>query len=81
MIKLELVDGKYKLSKKTKNTWNFMMLSEAELKHILKLIEEIYQPEALSQEWINEHSVAVAYDGVPDQTEIVYVDDLEKLLN
>ena len=39
-LKLELVDGKYKLSKKTNNTWNFMMLSEAELKHILKLIEE-----------------------------------------
>ena len=28
MIKLELVDGKYKLSKKTNNTWNFMLLSE-----------------------------------------------------
>ena len=39
-LKLELVEGKYKLSKKTNNTWNFMMLSEAELKQILKLIEE-----------------------------------------
>ena len=39
-LKLELVDGKYKLSKKTNNTWNFMLLSELELKHILKLIEE-----------------------------------------
>lgn len=39
-LKLELVDGKYKLSKKTNNTWNFMMLSEAELKQILRLIEE-----------------------------------------
>lgn len=39
-LKFELVDGKYKLSKKTNNTWNFMMLSEAELKHILKLIEQ-----------------------------------------
>ena len=39
-LKLELVDGKYKLSKKTNNTWNFMMLSEVELKQILKLIEE-----------------------------------------
>ena len=41
MIKLELVDGKYKLSKKTNNTWNFMLLSEVELNYILKLIEEI----------------------------------------
>ena len=39
-LKLELVEGKYKLSKKTNNTWNFMMLSEVELKHILKLIEQ-----------------------------------------
>ena len=39
-LKLELVDGKYKLSKKTNNTWNFMMLSEAELRKILKLIEQ-----------------------------------------
>ena len=39
-LKLEWVDGKYKLSKKTNNTWNFMILSELELKHILKLIEQ-----------------------------------------
>lgn len=39
-LKLDLVEGKYKLSKKTNNTWNFMLLSEVELKHILKLIEE-----------------------------------------
>ena len=39
-LKLELVDGKYKLSKKTNNTWNFMILSESELKYILKLIDE-----------------------------------------
>ena len=39
-LKLELVDGKYKLSKKTNNTWNFMMLSESELRKILKLIEQ-----------------------------------------
>ena len=39
-LKLELVEGKNKLSKKTNNTWNFMILSESELKHILKLIEQ-----------------------------------------
>ena len=39
-LKIELVDGKYKLSKKTNNTWNFMILNESELKHILKLIEQ-----------------------------------------
>ena len=39
-LKLELIEGKYKLSKKTNNTWNFMLLSEVELKQILKLIEQ-----------------------------------------
>ena len=39
-LKLELIEGKYKLSKKTNNTWNFMILSEVELKQILKLIEQ-----------------------------------------
>ena len=39
-LKLELIHGEYKLSKKTNNTWNFMMLNEAELKQIVKLIEE-----------------------------------------
>ena len=39
-LKLELIEGKYKLSKKTNNTWNFMILSELELKRILKLIEQ-----------------------------------------
>ena len=39
-LKLELVEGKYKLSKKTNNTWNFMLLSEAELRQIMKLIEQ-----------------------------------------
>ena len=39
-LKLELIEGKYKLSKKTNNTWNFMLLSEVELRHIMELIEE-----------------------------------------
>ena len=39
------------------------------------------EPEGLTQEWIDEHSVAVSYDEIPDQVEVVYVDDLEKLIN
>ena len=39
-LKLEVIGDKYKLSKKTNNTWNFMILSEAELKQVLKLIEQ-----------------------------------------
>ena len=39
-LKLEVIGDKYKLSKKTNNTWNFMILSEVELKQILKLIEQ-----------------------------------------
>ena len=48
-LKLELIDGKYKLSKKTNNTWNFMMLSESELNQIVKLIEERGQALATSK--------------------------------
>ena len=46
-------------------------------------VENLLVPkkEVLTQEWIDEHSVAVAYDGMPDQTEIVYVDELEQLIN
>ena len=39
-LKLELVEGKYKLSKKNHNTWNFMMLSKEELEQVAKLIKE-----------------------------------------
>ena len=38
------------------------------------------EPEVLSDKWIDEHAKAVTYDGMPDQTEVVYVDDLENLL-
>lgn len=38
------------------------------------------ETEKLSQEWIRNHARSVSYDGIPDETEIVYVDDLEKLL-
>ena len=47
---------------------------------LLKAIDQLDEPEALSQEWIDEHARAVAYDGMPDETEIVYVDDLQNLL-
>lgn len=49
-------------------------------KKLFNLIDQLDEPEVLSQEWIDEHSVAVAYDGIPDQTEIVYVDELENLI-
>lgn len=36
--------------------------------------------EKLDSKWIDEHARAVAYDGMPDETEIVYVDELQNLL-
>ena len=36
--------------------------------------------EKLDSKWIDDHAYAVAYDGMPDQTEVVYVDDLQNLL-
>lgn len=50
------------------------------IEEALGLLDQLDEPEVLSQEWIDEHAVAVAYDGMPDQTEIVYVDDLQSLL-
>lgn len=46
----------------------------------IEVVELIDEPEKLSQEWIRNHAKSVSYDGIPDETEIVYVDDLEKLL-
>ena len=43
-------------------------------------VNQLDEPEVLSQEWIDEHSVAVGYDGIPDKPKIVYVEDLENLL-
>lgn len=47
---------------------------------VYDLIDKLDEPEVLSQGWIDEHAVAVTYDGIPDETEIVYVDELENLL-
>ena len=52
----------------------------AAIEEALGLLDQLDEPEVLSQEWIDEHAKAVAYDGVPDETEIVYVDELESLL-
>ena len=46
----------------------------------IRIIRSYQSQETLSQDWINKHSYAVAYDGMPDDTEIVYVDDLQNLL-
>lgn len=47
---------------------------------VYELIDQLDEPEILSQEWIDKHAHAVAYDGMPDDTEVVYVDDLQNLL-
>ena len=47
---------------------------------IYELINQLDEPEVLSQEWIDEHATAVTYDEILDQTEIAYVDDLENLI-
>lgn len=50
------------------------------LSQAIEVVELLDEPEKLSQEWIRNHAKSVSYDGIPDETEIVYVDDLEKLL-
>lgn len=44
------------------------------------LIDQLDESETLSQEWVDEHAKAVTYDGILDQTEVVYVDELKKLI-
>ena len=67
-----------------KRVENYIPLNDKTVGHvvdnILDIIDQLDEPEVLSQEWIDEHAVAVAYDGIPDQTEIVYVDELENLI-
>ena len=58
------------------NYYDYMALKSA----VDELINQLDEPEVLSQKWIDEHAKAVAYDGMPDQTEVVYVDDLQNLL-
>ena len=45
----------------------------------IRIIKSYQSQETLSQDWINKHAHAVAYDGMPDETEVVYVDDLQNL--
>lgn len=54
--------------------------SEGAVDTAIRIIKSYQSQETLSQDWINKHSYAVAYDGMPDDTEIVYVDDLQNLL-
>lgn len=43
-----------------------------------ELAEQLYEPEVLSQEWIDDNSVYASSDGVTE--EYVHVDDLQNLL-
>ena len=50
------------------------------MKDFVSDLKQLDEPEVLSREWIDENAHAVAYDGMPDETEIVYVDELQNLL-
>ena len=47
---------------------------------VYDLIDQLDEPEVLSLEWIYEYATEVTHDEILDQTEIVYVDELENLL-
>lgn len=54
--------------------------SEGAVDTAIRIIKSYQDQETLSQDWIHKHSYQVAYDGMPDDTEVVYVDDLQNLL-
>lgn len=66
------------LPRETSQQWPYKEV--VELSDVLRAIDQLDEPEVLSQKWINEHVKAVTYDGIPDQTEVIYVGDLKELL-
>lgn len=77
-LKREIAAEMFELEPNRKERW-----SDVKYQTLRSVVQKFYQldePEVLTKEWIDEHSVAGTYDGIPDQTEVVYVDDLEKLL-
>lgn len=77
-MRRELIRRIKSLPKVTSDQWSYEEM--VELLDVLREIDQLDELEVLSQEWIDEHAKAVTYDGIPDQTEVVYVDDLKELL-
>ena len=50
------------------------------LRDVAQKIDQLDEPEVLSQKWIDEHATAVTYDEILDRTETTYVVDLENLI-
>ena len=50
------------------------------LRDVAQKIDQLDEPEVLSQKWIDEHATAVTYDEILDRTETAYVVDLENLI-
>ena len=64
------------LLKETSQEWPHEEM--VELPDVLKEIDQLDEPEVLSQEWIDSNSVYASHDGVTE--EYVHVDELENLL-
>src|SRR5690625_7269613 len=77
-IREEIWEEMLRLEDERKDQWADIKYQT--LREVLQKLGHLDEPEVLSQEWIDEHSKAVTYDGIPDQTEVIYVDDLQNLL-
>ena len=78
-LKKEIITEMLELEPNRKERWSDVRYQT--LRSVAEKICQLDEPEVLTQEWIDEHSFAVSYDEIPDQVEVVYVDDLEKLIN
>ena len=76
--KQELIKNIKSLARETSQQWPHEEM--VELPDVLREINQSDELEVLSQKWIDKHAYAVDYDGMPDDTEVVYVDDLQNLL-
>lgn len=77
-LKKEIATEMMQLEPNRKERWSDVKYQT--LRDVAQKIYQLDELEVLSQKWIDEHATAVTYDEILDQTEIVYVDDLENLI-
>lgn len=77
-LKKEIATEMIQLEPNRKERWSDIRYQT--LRDVAQKIDQINEPEVLSQKWIDEHATAVTYDEILDRTETTYVVDLENLI-
>ena len=77
-LKKEIATEMIQLEPNRKERWSDVRYQT--LRDVAQKIDQLDEPEVLSQKWIDEHATAVTYDEILDRTETAYVVDLENLI-